>query len=71
MAIDFGTSVMHFHMVLETSSLGWAFGFNRIFGPVFSVFFYFGFYKMRTEVVPDDRRTDPSGTRAIGSVSRV
>jgi len=67
MAMDFGTSVMHFHMVLETSSSGWAFGFNRIFG----LFFYFSFYKMRTEVVPDDRRTDPSGTRAIGSVSRV
>lgn len=37
--MDFGTSVMHFHMVLDTSSSGWAFGFNRIFGLFFiSVF---------------------------------
>jgi len=35
-----------------TEQLGWAFGFFSFFGSVFSVFLYFGFWRIRTEVVP-------------------
>jgi hypothetical protein len=39
---------------------GWAFGHDRKFGSVSSVFFYFGPWKSQTEVLPKKTRTDRS-----------